>query len=169
MASACQHCGTDVSGTPQIACQAYDHVDIPPIRPETTRVTLHGGVCPCCARCPSSEYLRQKATLFDRSGYVAFAMAPANSELPAIGIRNMVEAVLSGYSPAADQSYFDFRQGDKVAAAGALGVLATLVGVKYGKAIVAGFMVIALALLKKLWFLLFVPLVVLWKIFTRKK
>jgi len=49
MASACQHCGADVSGVPQIACEAYDHIEIPPIRPATTRVTLHGGVCPCCA------------------------------------------------------------------------------------------------------------------------
>jgi len=49
MAIACQHCGADVSGVPQIACEAYDHIEIPPIRPETTRVTLHGGVCPCCA------------------------------------------------------------------------------------------------------------------------
>jgi transposase len=49
MASACQDCGADVSGAPQLACEAYDHIEIPPIRPDVTRVTLHGGVCPCCA------------------------------------------------------------------------------------------------------------------------
>ncbi len=49
MASACQHCGADVSGAPQLACEAYDHIEIPPILPDVTRVTLHGGVCPCCA------------------------------------------------------------------------------------------------------------------------
>jgi transposase len=49
-AAACQHCGTDVSGRPQFTCEAYDHIEIPPIQPEVTRVTLHGGVCPCCAR-----------------------------------------------------------------------------------------------------------------------
>jgi transposase len=49
MASACQHCGADVSEVPQMACEAYDHIEIPPIRPETTRVTLYAGICPCCA------------------------------------------------------------------------------------------------------------------------
>jgi transposase len=49
-AASCQHCGTDVFGRPQFACQAYDHVEIPDIKPEVTRVTLHGGVCPCCGK-----------------------------------------------------------------------------------------------------------------------
>jgi transposase len=50
MASSCEHCGADVSGAPQMACKAYDHIEIPEIRPTVTRVTLHGGVCPCCAK-----------------------------------------------------------------------------------------------------------------------
>lgn len=50
LATACQHCGADVSQRPQLACEAYDHIDIPPIRPHVTRVTLYGGVCPCCAK-----------------------------------------------------------------------------------------------------------------------
>lgn len=50
MASACQHCGADILGAPQIACEAYDHIEIPEIKPDVTRVTLHGGVCPCCAK-----------------------------------------------------------------------------------------------------------------------
>ena len=50
MASSCQHCGTNVSSVPQIGCEAYDHIEIPPIRPEVTRVTLFGGICPCCAK-----------------------------------------------------------------------------------------------------------------------
>ena len=29
---------------------SYDHIEIPPIRPEVTRVTLMGGTCPHCAR-----------------------------------------------------------------------------------------------------------------------
>jgi transposase len=49
-AHACQHCGADVSSLPQIVCEAYDHVEIPDIAPDITRVTLHGGVCPCCAK-----------------------------------------------------------------------------------------------------------------------
>jgi transposase len=49
-ASSCQHCGADVSQKPQIACEAYDRVEIPDIKPDVTRVTLHGGTCPCCAK-----------------------------------------------------------------------------------------------------------------------
>ncbi len=46
----CQGCGADVSGVAQNACEAYDRVEIPQIKPDVTRVTLHGGVCPCCAK-----------------------------------------------------------------------------------------------------------------------
>lgn len=36
--------------TPQSPHTAYDHIELPAIKPEVTRVILHGGVCPCCAR-----------------------------------------------------------------------------------------------------------------------
>lgn len=49
-ATRCGHCGTDVSGQVQIACEAYDHIEIPSIKPAVTRITLFGGTCPCCAR-----------------------------------------------------------------------------------------------------------------------
>ena len=49
-AERCQSCGADVSQTAQFACESYDHVEIPPIEPEVTRVTLLGGVCPCCGK-----------------------------------------------------------------------------------------------------------------------
>jgi transposase len=49
-ASVCDRCGADVSQSPQQTCEAYDRIEIPPIAPEITRVRLHGGVCPCCAR-----------------------------------------------------------------------------------------------------------------------
>ena len=49
-ASSCRHCGADVSQSPQLVCEAYDHVEIPPIMPQVTRVSLLGGTCPCCAR-----------------------------------------------------------------------------------------------------------------------
>ena len=50
LACTCQHCGADVSGEAQFACEAYDHIEIPPIEPDVTRVTLHGGTCPNCAK-----------------------------------------------------------------------------------------------------------------------
>jgi len=49
-AERCRHCGLDVSQTPQRACEAYDHVEIPDIKPDVTRVTLFGGDCPCCGK-----------------------------------------------------------------------------------------------------------------------
>ncbi len=49
-ADACPHCGADVSQITQSPGEAYDHIELPAIKPEVTRVTLHGGVCPCCAK-----------------------------------------------------------------------------------------------------------------------
>jgi transposase len=50
VATHCQHCRADVSAVVQAAVHAYDRIEIPEIRPDVTRVTLHGGVCPCCTR-----------------------------------------------------------------------------------------------------------------------
>ena len=49
-ASSCQRCGAFFLDTPQFVCEAYDHIEIPPIIPHVTRVSLLGGACPCCAR-----------------------------------------------------------------------------------------------------------------------
>ena len=49
-ASHCQHCRADVSSVAQTAVHAYDRIEIPEIKPDVTRVTLLGGMCPCCAR-----------------------------------------------------------------------------------------------------------------------
>jgi transposase len=47
-ASCCPHCQGDVWQAPQQLCEAYDHIDIPPVEPVVTRVHLHGGTCPGC-------------------------------------------------------------------------------------------------------------------------
>jgi transposase len=39
-----------VSGEAQDAQQAYDRIELPAIKPDVIRVTLYGGVCPCCAQ-----------------------------------------------------------------------------------------------------------------------
>lgn len=49
-AASCSCCGTDVSGVAQVVCEAYDRVEIPRIEPDVTRISLFGGICPCCAR-----------------------------------------------------------------------------------------------------------------------
>jgi len=50
LADRCEHCRADVSAVPQAAIHAYDRIEIPEIVPDVTRVTLHGGCCPCCRR-----------------------------------------------------------------------------------------------------------------------
>jgi transposase len=49
-AACCPHCRGDLAEAAQAACERYDHIEIPPIRPEVTQVTLMGGTCPHCAR-----------------------------------------------------------------------------------------------------------------------
>ncbi|HSD30904.1 MAG TPA: IS66 family transposase [Gemmatimonadales bacterium] len=49
-AACCPHCRGDLAAAAQAPCESYDHVEIPPIRPEVTRVTLMGGCCPHCAK-----------------------------------------------------------------------------------------------------------------------
>lgn len=43
-------CGTAVSPEDQTLAHAYDHIDLPPIKPVTTRINLHRAQCPCCKR-----------------------------------------------------------------------------------------------------------------------
>lgn len=47
-AAVCDGCGGDLSCVAQSPCAVYDRIEIPRIEPEVTRVSLHGGVCPCC-------------------------------------------------------------------------------------------------------------------------
>lgn len=41
-------CGGHVPEAGQHLAKAYDHIDLPPIKPITTRINLYGGICPCC-------------------------------------------------------------------------------------------------------------------------
>ena len=41
-------CGTALSHGGQVLAHEYDHIDLPPIRPVTTRINLHRAQCPCC-------------------------------------------------------------------------------------------------------------------------
>jgi transposase len=43
-------CGTAVSPADQTLAHTYDHIDIPPIKPVTTRINLHRALCPCCKK-----------------------------------------------------------------------------------------------------------------------
>src|SRR5471032_531683 len=50
LAAACPHCSYALGAADQPGFHAYDHVDLPPIRPVVTRVHRHRGACPCCRR-----------------------------------------------------------------------------------------------------------------------
>ncbi len=49
-AEACAHCGTMVAADGQTLRQAYDHIELPPIRPVVVRVRIFGRRCPGCRR-----------------------------------------------------------------------------------------------------------------------
>ena len=111
-----------------------------------------------------------KASIFDRSGYVTFLIIPVDSNMAADQVRIEIDQVLSAYTPNESQSYADFTEGDKVATAGVLGVLAALVGVKYGKVLAAGLIAVVIAFAKKLWFLILLPFIALFrKMFSKKE
>ena len=63
----------------------------------------------------------------------------------------------------ATKEYNDSKSGDKVAAAGIGALLATTLGIK---ALKPGIIAAALLLLKKFWFIIFLPFIWLGKLFT---
>ena len=44
----CPHCATAWPAEPQMPQQVYDRIELPPIKPDVTRVRLFGGRCACC-------------------------------------------------------------------------------------------------------------------------
>lgn len=108
-----------------------------------------------------------ETSVFDRQGYVAFSVVPLAETPSAEEVRSMARYVADGYRSRAGQRYADFRDGDLVYQAGAVGVLATLVGVKYGKEIAGGLLATLLVFAKKAWFLFLLPIVWVARLFRR--
>src|SRR2546430_4540216 len=50
VAEHCPHCDHALSLADQSGFHAYDHIELPPIRPVITRIHRHRGVCPSCRR-----------------------------------------------------------------------------------------------------------------------
>lgn len=48
--AACPHCHHVLGPADQAEIHAYDHIDLPPIRPFVIRINRHSGVCPCCRK-----------------------------------------------------------------------------------------------------------------------
>ena len=74
-----------------------------------------------------------KAVVFDRRGFVTFSLVPIDLNMDESQMLTTINAVLDKYQPKSEEGYSSFVSGDKVAVVGAVGVLATLAGVKYGK------------------------------------
>jgi transposase len=49
LAEQCPNCAVALDAADQPRIHAYDHIDLPPIKPVVTRINRHSGVCPCCA------------------------------------------------------------------------------------------------------------------------
>jgi transposase len=45
---ACPHCAADWPAEAQTPQQVYDRIELPPVKPDVTRVRLFGGKCACC-------------------------------------------------------------------------------------------------------------------------
>src|SRR5260370_3571531 len=50
VAERCPHCEHALTPEDQSGFHAYDHIELPPIRPVITRIHRHRGVCPSCRR-----------------------------------------------------------------------------------------------------------------------
>lgn len=114
--------------------------------------------------------INAKAIMFDRSGYITFSIVPEDGEINGSALEPLITNVLASYQSKPKTTYAEFRSGDKVAAVGAVGVLATALGVKYGKVATVGLFAIALAFLKKgAAMLVLLPLLLIRRLFRRGK
>jgi transposase len=50
LSETCPHCAHALTAEDQPGFHAYDHIDLPPIKPVVTRIHRHRGLCPCCRR-----------------------------------------------------------------------------------------------------------------------
>ncbi|WP_085902394.1 DUF2167 domain-containing protein [Kiloniella majae] len=86
---------------------------------------------------------------YEEITYAADPVMPEEAEKTALILANSFEF-------GENATYSDFKDGDKVAAIGAAGLLAGAFGVKFGK---AGLIAMALVFFKKFWFLILIPFV----------
>ena len=48
--AACPHCAHAFGPADLAQTHAYDHIELPPLRPIVTRINRHRGICPCCQK-----------------------------------------------------------------------------------------------------------------------
>ena len=76
---------------------------------------------------------------------------------------NMLREALNNHKFENGFRYADYSSGDKIAAFGLASLVAVTAGSKSGKGVVAGILAMLLIFAKKLWFLIFLPFVFVWK------
>jgi hypothetical protein len=101
---------------------------------------------------------------FTRSGYVVMEVVTNDALLAASSASFDSVSVYAAdtYKPGMGLRYADFRDGDKVAAIGAVGVLASVIGVKHSKGWLAAAGGMILVFAKKFWFLLLAIPAAIW-------
>ncbi|KSV66635.1 hypothetical protein N182_35035 [Sinorhizobium sp. GL2] len=108
-----------------------------------------------------------KANVFDRYGYVPVQIIATAENLTESEIEALIGKFIAAYKPNNGGAYFESQDGDKIAAYGAMTVLAGAMGVKYGKAVGGAAAAGALIFLKKAAWLLLLPVYWLMGLFTR--
>lgn len=102
---------------------------------------------------------------FTRKGYVEMTVVTYEDMLTASpsGFTDVASYAADTYAPHSGFRYADFEDGDKIAAVGALGVLASVMGVQSAnKGTLAAIGAALLVFFKKLWFLLLALPLALW-------
>lgn len=110
------------------------------------------------------EVINLTSVKFTRSGYVVMQVV-TDEETLAAGAASFDSVSLyaaATYEPGFGFRYADFKDGDKVAAIGAVGVLASVIGVKHGKGWLAAMGGMILLFAKKAWFLLLAIPAAIW-------
>lgn len=111
------------------------------------------------------EVVNVTSVKFKRNGYVVMKIVTDETMLAESGasFADVAAYASRSYRPDAGLRYADFQDGDEVAAIGAVGVLAAVMGVKYAnKGTLAALAAAALLFLKKFWFLLLAIPAALW-------
>lgn len=110
------------------------------------------------------EVINLVTVKFTRSGYVVMEVVTSDEMLAAYSANfdGVSVYAASTYEPGAGLRYADFRDGDKVAAIGAVGVLASVIGVKHSKGWLAAAGGMILVFLKKFWFVLLAIPAAIW-------
>jgi len=116
------------------------------------------------------EVINLYAIKFTRNGYVEMNVVTDSAMLAAASssFNDVARYASNTYTPNAGLRYVDFKDGDKVAAIGAVGVLAAVMGVQYtNKGTLAAIGAAILLFAKKFWFVLIAIPVAIWG-FVRK-